>query len=96
MKLETQLREEVIALHDFFVGWYNEEHLHSEISYVTPGSKHRGEDREILEQRRRIYEEAKERRPDRWSNKIGKWSFIKEVSLNPLKDKNQSDTQIAA
>ncbi|WP_440862608.1 hypothetical protein [Symbiopectobacterium purcellii] len=28
-----------------FVGWYNEEHRHSGIRYVTPGQRHRGEDR---------------------------------------------------
>ena len=27
-----------------FVHWYNEEHLHSGIKFVTPGCRHRGED----------------------------------------------------
>ena len=39
-----------------FVDWYNNEHQHSEISFVTPASRHRGDDHEILRDRSRIYE----------------------------------------
>lgn len=35
-----------------FVSWYNEEHRHSGIRYVTPGQRHRGEDRTLLAQRK--------------------------------------------
>ena len=48
-----------------FVHWYNEEHLHSGIRFVTPGSRHRGEDLEILEKRHSVYQEARNRRPER-------------------------------
>jgi putative transposase len=34
-----------------FAGWYNDEHRHSGIRFVTPGERHRGEDIAILEQR---------------------------------------------
>ncbi|MFK7872405.1 MAG: IS3 family transposase [Oligoflexales bacterium] len=88
--------EQAMKWMKIFVNWYNEEHLHSGISYVTPGSKHRGEDKVILNKRREVYAKAKENRPERWSNKVREWSFITEVYLNPLKDKKQSDKQMAA
>jgi hypothetical protein len=34
-----------------FVSWYNEEHRHSAIRYVTPDQRHSGRDVEILERR---------------------------------------------
>ena len=40
-----------------FTGWYNEEHRHSAIKFVTPSQRHRGEDREILTRRDRTYQE---------------------------------------
>jgi len=79
-----------------FVSWYNEEHLHSGIRFVTPGSRHRGEDIEILANRHRVYEQAKNNRPDRWSGKTRNWDNIKEVSLNCLKEKKDSCNKMAA
>jgi transposase InsO family protein len=70
-----------------FVKWYNTEHLHSEIRYVTPLSRHIGLDREILNRRVQIYQEAKTRNPIRWSGEIRNWSRISEVILNPGKEK---------
>lgn len=73
-----------------FVQWYNEEHLHSGIRFVTPGSRHRGEDIEILLNRHAVYEKAKDQRPDRWSGSTRNWSHIEEVFLNCLKGKMES------
>jgi len=70
-----------------FVGWYNEEHLHSEIKFVTPGQRHRGEDIEILANREQIYQAAKLRNPERWSGNTRNWEPVKEVYLNPEKQK---------
>jgi putative transposase len=47
-----------------FVQWYNEQHRHSAIGFVTPGQRHRGEDVEILARRQRLYEAAKAERPE--------------------------------
>lgn len=79
-----------------FVYWYNEEHLHSGIKFVTPGSRHRGEDEAIMEKRRKVYEQAKQRNPNRWSGRTRNWDHITEVSLNPLKVKQESCTKNAA
>ncbi len=69
-----------------FVRWYNEEHRHSAIRYVTPGQRHRGEDRAILEERKAVYEMAKEKNPQRWSGDIRNWNPVSEVWLNPPKE----------
>lgn len=66
-----------------FVQWYNEEHRHSSIRYVTPGQRHRGEDVAILAARQQLYEEAKQARPERWSGNTRNWKPIDAVWLNP-------------
>lgn len=66
-----------------FVNWYNNEHRHSRIKYVTPMQRHTGEDKEILEKRKRTYEEARSRNPHRWSRGIRNWDHIDTVYLNP-------------
>jgi transposase InsO family protein len=66
-----------------FVRWYNEEHRHSGIRFVTPGERHRGEEQAILAKRKALYEAAKERNPQRWSGEIRNWEPVGEVWLNP-------------
>lgn len=69
-----------------FVGWYNEEHRHSGIRFVTPSSRHYGKDKDILEKRKGVYEEAQQRNPLRWfSRKTRNCDMITEVRLNPSK-----------
>lgn len=68
-----------------FVAWYNEEHLHSGIKFVTPGQRHRGEDIEILAKRKQVYTQAKLKNPNRWSGDIRNWDRIEYVMLNPEK-----------
>src|SRR5699024_3213222 len=46
-----------------FVTWYNHEHRHSEIRYVTPAQRHARLDTEILTRRHQIYQQAKRRNP---------------------------------
>ncbi len=48
-----------------FVRWYNDEHRHSGIRYVTPGQRYCGEDHAILAARHALYLEARERNPAR-------------------------------
>ena len=49
--------------------WYNHEHRHSAIRFVTPQQRHLGEDRLILLERERVYEQARKKHPERWSGK---------------------------
>ena len=72
-----------------FVQWYNTEHLHSAIRFVTPGSRHLGKDPAILARRSMVYEKAKRLNPGRWSGKTRNWTPITEVLLNPKKHKNE-------
>lgn len=39
--------------------WYNNEHRHSGINYVTPSQRHMGLDQEILRKRKEVYEKQK-------------------------------------
>jgi putative transposase len=70
-----------------FVAWYNTEHLHSAISFVTPEDRHTGKDRTALAKRKRVYEKARRRNPERWSGKTRNWERIEVVKLNPGKEK---------
>jgi putative transposase len=66
-----------------FVHWYNEEHHHSALKFVTPAQRHRGEDARLLTDRHLLYEAAKQKRPERWSGSTRNWVPEKIVSLNP-------------
>ena len=73
-----------------FVVWYNDVHRHSSICFVTPNQRHCGEDRQILENRRHVYERAKNRNGSRWSGATRNWNYIDHVWLNPPKSNNDS------
>jgi transposase InsO family protein len=71
-----------------FVAWYNNEHCHSGIKFVTPAQRHNGEDTVILEQRNATYQAAKTANPTRWKGrKTRNWAHENEVWLNPEKEK---------
>ena len=74
-----------------FVEWDNTVHLHSEINFVTPDSKHKREDIQILKKRNEIYLQTKAKNPSRWSGKTRNWNPVAFVKLNKLKIKNKSD-----
>jgi len=69
-----------------FVHWYNNEHRHSGIRYVSPAQRHAGDDAAILEARRELYVKARERNPARWSRATRNWSPIGAVTLNPERE----------
>lgn len=71
-----------------FVKWYNNEHFHSGIKFITPIQRHVGEDDKILRKRTAVYLKAKNLHPYRWSREVRNWDKIKEVHLNPEKGKN--------
>ena len=70
---------------DGFVFWYNTQHLHSSIRYVTPDDRHFGREEHILASRRKVYEKAQSRNPNRWSKNIRNWNPVSMVRLNPEK-----------
>jgi len=77
-----------------FVKWYNTEHLHSAIRFVTPSCRHQGLDQAILQKRSAVYENAKRQNPLRWSGQTRNWSPITEVYLNPKKETKKTKVVI--
>jgi transposase InsO family protein len=69
-----------------FVDWYNIDHRHSGIRYVSPQQRHTGQDQAILAARHALYLQAQERHPARWSGASRDWSLIDTVTLNPERD----------
>ena len=66
-----------------FARWYNGEHRHSGIVFVTPEQRHQGADSALLKQRHTVYAAAKQRHPPRWSGETRNWTPVNEVWLNP-------------
>jgi transposase InsO family protein len=71
------------------VEWYNHEHRHSAIRFVTPAQRHAGLDGALLDQRKTVYETARTRHPQRWRGPTRNWQRIQAVHLDP----DQTDTQ---
>jgi transposase InsO family protein len=69
-----------------FARWYNTEHKHSSLKFTTPQQRHTGEATAILEHRKEIYREARDRHPNRWSGEIRNWELPDKVWLNPEKE----------
>jgi transposase InsO family protein len=66
-----------------FVDWYNNEHKHSQINYMTPANRHKGLDAEILSARKVVLEEARQANPLRWSGSVRNCDPVGAVMLNP-------------
>ena len=77
---------------DGFVFWYNTQHLHSAIRYITPDDRHFGIEKHILANRRKVYEKARSQNPNRWSKNIRNWNSVRMVWLNPEKKNETSQT----
>jgi len=69
-----------------FVRWYNVDHRHSGIRYVSPAQRHAGDDHVILAARHALYLQACKRNPARWSRDTRNWTPIGAVTLNPERD----------
>ena len=76
---------------DGFVFWYNTQHLHSSIRYITPDDRHFGQEECILANRKKVYEKARSRNPNRWSKNIRNWKPVFRVWLNPEKEDENNE-----
>lgn len=65
------------------VTWYNHEHRHSAIRFVTPDQRHAGLDGALLARRQAVYEAARRKNPQRWPGATRNWQRIQAVHLNP-------------
>src|SRR5690242_14254629 len=68
---------------DRFVHWYNGEHRHSAIRYVTPDQRHTGREHHILSRRHQLYQLARKSHPERWTRTTRNWVPIGPVVLHP-------------
>lgn len=84
----TSLEDARLWVHQF-VGWYNNEHRHSKLNFVTPSQRHAGLDNEILAKREAVLEAAKARNPHRWSGKVRNCDPVGPVTLNPDEPENE-------
>lgn len=66
-----------------FVNWYNNDHQHSGIRFVTPAQRHDGSEIAILANRKIVYDAARARTPQRWRCNTRNWNPIEVVELNP-------------
>lgn len=73
-----------------FVEWYNEEHRHSALKYVTPNERHDGQAGDLLRAREALYESARQANPNRWSGKTRNWQLASAVYLNPERPEVQA------
>jgi putative transposase len=77
-----------------FVAWYNDEHLHSGIGFVTPSQRHAGNDVAILAHRHAVYTVARERHPERWTGSTRNWARPDTVTLNPSPASRQQNASV--
>ena len=84
------------AYMETFTHWYNHVHYHSGINFVTPASRHDGNDLQVLAQRKEVYAHAKARHPERWSGDTRNWDRVNVVLLNPEKGKTLNATAAVA
>jgi putative transposase len=87
--------EEARTWMQHFVQWYNTEHRHSGLNFVTPVQRHTREAETVMRQRLMVYEDARARHPRRWSRSIRNWTLPSSVWLNPLKQDAQEMTKAA-
>ena len=73
------------------VDWYNHEHRHSAIRFVTPAQRHAGLDGPLLAHRKTVYDAARRRTPHRWRGPTRNWQRIQVVHLNPDSPDTQGD-----
>lgn len=78
-----------------FVRWYNHEHKHSGLKFVTPAQRHTGQDAAILARREKVYRDARNRNPERWSQGIRNWKLDDQVWLNPERIRPEALQQAA-
>lgn len=82
-----------------FVKWYNHEHHHSGLNFLTPYQRRSGLSEQLLQKRHEVYEAAKAAHPERWNGRETRnWSLPERVYLNPdreLEQMNKSEAKEA-
>ena len=79
-----------------FASWYNGEHMHSAIRFVTPNARHAGHDRATLANRASLSANARVQNPERWSGKARNRQPAGPVWLNPEREACAPEIRVAA
>ncbi len=79
-----------------FAIWYNCQHLHSAIRFVTPNARHDGREHATLASRAILYAKARAKKPERWSGKTRNWQPAGAVWLNPERETGAPEIRDAA
>lgn len=80
-----------------FTRWYNYEHKHSKLRFVTPHQRHTGQDKAILAKRKQHLEKAKAANPSRWGKRnVRNCEPVGPTTLNPEKPPVKQDEKQAA
>ncbi|MGQ0601159.1 MAG: IS3 family transposase [Anaerolineales bacterium] len=77
-----------------FVRWYNTEHRHSALKFVTPEQRHQGRDIELLARRHATYQAARACHPQRWSGATRNWQPAEPVTLPTFRPKRIAGQRI--
>jgi putative transposase len=74
-----------------FVNYYNNDHHHSSLKFITPNQRHDDLWKDILNKRKKILQAAKAKHPERWAGPIQNCTLEEIVWLNPTKEKNEQE-----
>ena len=74
-----------------FVNYYNNDHHHSSLKFITPNQRHDGLSQDILNKRKKILQAAKSKNPERWTGPIQNCTLEDIVWLNPTKERNEQE-----
>jgi putative transposase len=74
-----------------FVDYYNNDHHHSSLKFLTPNQRHGGCSEGILNRRKEILEAAKLKHPERWTGPVQDCTLDRVVWLNPTKEKCEQE-----
>lgn len=84
--------EQAEAFCQGFFQWYNHEHYHSGILWLTPDTVHRGKDNEVLEKRHQVLLNAFQNNPERFKHRKPKQKKLMPVYINPPQNEVQNQT----
>ena len=75
------------------MNWYNTEHRHGGVRYVSLARCHAGEDVAILAARHELFLKARNLHPARWPGATRNWSPVGPVTLNPERQALVADAE---
>jgi len=78
-----------------FVDWYNHQHRHSGIKFMTPQQRHNGQAVKNIRHRGVIYERARQLNPRRWSRSTRCWRLRDVVWINQPPDELNEPRQLS-